>query len=116
MSMRPPINCLFDNLQQQSIVTFWLFEQLNFRIRGKIAGFDEFMNVVIVNAEEIPIDKETGKEIITKAKKLGRILLKGDNITLITTNNDTVKESQPTDKIIQKPKDTTNKMVGTLEG
>ena len=39
-------------------------------------GFDEFMNVVLVDAEEI--DAKTGGRT-----KLGRTLLKGENITLI---------------------------------
>ncbi|CCE63299.1 hypothetical protein TPHA_0E02070 [Tetrapisispora phaffii CBS 4417] len=81
----PPINSVFNFLQQQTLVSFWLYEQVGFRIRGKVAGFDEFMNVVIDNAIEIPVDAETGIERVTDGKKLGRILLKGDNITLITT-------------------------------
>ncbi|CAG8518826.1 10763_t:CDS:2 [Diversispora eburnea] len=39
-------------------------------------GFDEFMNLVLDNAEELNTKKKT-------RKTLGRILLKGDNITLI---------------------------------
>jgi len=39
-------------------------------------GFDEYMNLVLDDAEEINIKKET-------RKSLGRILLKGDNITLM---------------------------------
>lgn len=84
----PPINCIFNFLQQQTTVTFWLFEQVQIRIRGKISGFDEFMNVVIDDALEIPIDVKTGSELEHEATKLGRILLKGDNITLITPVSD----------------------------
>uniref|UniRef100_A0A0E0CEU5 Small nuclear ribonucleoprotein E n=1 Tax=Oryza meridionalis TaxID=40149 RepID=A0A0E0CEU5_9ORYZ len=39
-------------------------------------GFDEYMNLVLDEAEEINIKKDT-------RKSLGRILLKGDNITLM---------------------------------
>jgi small nuclear ribonucleoprotein E len=39
-------------------------------------GFDEFMNLVLDNAEEIHLKTKTRKPI-------GRILLKGDNITLL---------------------------------
>lgn len=87
-AMVPPINCIFDFLQQQTVVTFWLFEQVGIRIRGRISGFDEFMNVVIEDALEIPVDVKTGVENTDKGKKLGRILLKGDNITLITSADD----------------------------
>uniref|UniRef100_A0A453RYM9 Sm protein E n=1 Tax=Aegilops tauschii subsp. strangulata TaxID=200361 RepID=A0A453RYM9_AEGTS len=41
-----------------------------------VAGFDEYMNLVLEDAEEINIKKNT-------RKSLGRILLKGDNITLM---------------------------------
>lgn len=44
--------------------------------RKYFSGFDEFMNVVFDEAEEVNMK--------TKAhNKIGRILLKGDNITLI---------------------------------
>lgn len=46
------------------------------RIEGRIIGFDEYMNLVLDEAEEISIKKET-------RKPLGRILLKGDTITLM---------------------------------
>lgn len=81
----PPINCIFNYLQQQTPVSIWLFEQIGYRIRGKIRGFDEFMNVVIDDAAQVPVDKNTGKEQVEKSLSLGRILLKGDNITLITS-------------------------------
>ncbi|KAL6453992.1 sme1 Small nuclear ribonucleoprotein E [Candida maltosa Xu316] len=72
----PPINLIFKFLQQQSLVTVWLYEQTQSRIEGRIRGFDEFMNVVIDDAVEL----SNGKR-----EKLGRILLKGDNITLISS-------------------------------
>jgi len=81
----PPINCIFNYLQQQTTVTFWLYEQTGIRIRGKISGFDEFMNIVIDDALEIPVDSKTSVEMLDKSKKLGKIMLKGDNITLITS-------------------------------
>lgn len=83
--MIPPINCIFNYLQQQTTVTFWLYEQTGIRIRGKISGFDEFMNVVIDDAIEVAVNNQTGAEYPDKVKKLGKILLKGDNITLITS-------------------------------
>jgi small nuclear ribonucleoprotein E len=50
------------------------------RIEGRIIGFDEYMNLVLDEAEEISIKKET-------RKALGRILLKGDTITLMQPVN-----------------------------
>lgn len=81
----PPINCIFDYLQQQTTVTFWLYEQTGIRIRGKISGFDEFMNIVIDDAIQIPVNNVTGVEDMSKSKNLGKIMLKGDNITLMTS-------------------------------
>ena len=62
--MVQPINLIFRYLQNRS------------RIQGYIIGFDEYMNLVLDDAEEILLKKNTRKEI-------GRILLKGDNISLI---------------------------------
>jgi small nuclear ribonucleoprotein E len=46
------------------------------RFEGKLVGFDEYMNVVLDEAEELDLKKGSRKQ-------LGRILLKGDSITLI---------------------------------
>lgn len=53
------------------------FSQIYYlRIEGHIVGFDEYMNLVLDDAEELHVK--------TKVRKnLGRIMLKGDNITLI---------------------------------
>lgn len=46
------------------------------RIEGHIIGFDEYMNLVLDDAEEVHLKTK-------KRRPLGRILLKGDNITLL---------------------------------
>ncbi|KAF9155214.1 hypothetical protein DFQ27_003436 [Actinomortierella ambigua] len=74
--MVQPINLIFRYLQQRSTVQIWLYEQNDTRIEGQIIGFDEFMNLVLEDAAEVDMKKET-------RQPLGRILLKGDNITLI---------------------------------
>ncbi|RKO97910.1 hypothetical protein CXG81DRAFT_13632 [Caulochytrium protostelioides] len=83
MSGRPqralvqPITVIFKMLQQRRPCQVWLVEQTHMKIEGTIVGFDEFMNLVLENAEEVMIK--------TKArKKLGRILLKGDNIVMLS--------------------------------
>ena len=45
-------------------------------LEGQIIGFDEYMNFVLDGAEEL--DTKTGKKT-----DVGRILLKGDAITLL---------------------------------
>lgn len=79
--MIPPINLVFKFLQSQALVTIWLYEQKLLRIQGKIRGFDEFMNVVVDDATEV--NMENGKN-----EALGRILLKGDNISLVSSLED----------------------------
>ncbi|KAI3624307.1 hypothetical protein CBS14141_002735 [Malassezia furfur] len=75
--MVQPINVIFRHLQQQTRVSLWLYDNTEFRLEGKIIGFDEFMNVTLAEAEEVR--NTPGKE----RRELGRLLLKGDNITLI---------------------------------
>lgn len=71
-----PQNLIFRYLQSKAEVEIWLYEQTDLRIRGRIIGFDEYMNMVLADATEVSVKKKT-------AKPLGRILLKGDNITLM---------------------------------
>lgn len=56
----------------------WLYEQSDSRLEGTIKGFDEFMNLVLDDTVEVNYKKNTRRE-------LGRILLKGDNITLVSS-------------------------------
>ena len=74
--MVQPINLIFRFLQQKDRVSIWLYENTKMRIEGIIIGFDEYMNVVLDQAEEHFIKTKTKRSI-------GKILLKGDNITLI---------------------------------
>ena len=75
--MVQPINLIFRYLQNRSKVCVWIFENINLRIEGAIVGFDEYMNLVLDDAEEYNV------KTATKRKTLGRIMLKGDNICLI---------------------------------
>mmetsp|Transcript_23354 Transcript_23354/g.54310 ORF Transcript_23354/g.54310 Transcript_23354/m.54310 type:complete len:93 (-) Transcript_23354:103-381(-) len=76
--MTQPINLIFRFLQNKSPVQIWLFENNDLRIEGVIIGFDEYMNLVLDDAKEIHV-----KNTKIGEKKLGRILLKGENITLM---------------------------------
>ena len=75
--MIQPISLIFRHLQDKNTVQIWLYEQVNTRFEGQIVGFDEYMNLVIDNAVEIHTKKGTRTD-------LGRILLKGDNVALIS--------------------------------
>lgn len=54
----------------------WIYENVTTRIEGHIVGFDEYMNLVLDDAEEFHMKTKNRKQ-------LGRIMMKGDSITLI---------------------------------
>lgn len=63
-------------------VRVWLYQQTGQRIEGTIRGFDEFMNLVLDDA--VSVGQKAGvPEAERPRRKLGRIMLKGDNISLI---------------------------------
>ena len=76
--MTQPINLIFRFLQSKAKIQIWLYDQSDLRIEGRIIGFDEYMNLVLDDAEEVSVKRNS-------RKALGRILLKGDNITLMQT-------------------------------
>ena len=71
-----PVNYLFQLFKSKTKVEIWLFENDETIFQGLIYGFDEYMNMVLYEAEEI--NKKNGKKI-----SHGKIMLKGDNITLV---------------------------------
>mmetsp|Transcript_17548 Transcript_17548/g.28407 ORF Transcript_17548/g.28407 Transcript_17548/m.28407 type:complete len:90 (+) Transcript_17548:261-530(+) len=74
--MTQPVNLIFRFLQNKARIQVWLYDKANLRIEGQIIGFDEFMNLVLDDAEELDLKSKTRKSI-------GRVMLKGDNVTLI---------------------------------
>ncbi|KOB64921.1 Small nuclear ribonucleoprotein E, partial [Operophtera brumata] len=78
--MVQPINLIFRYLQNRSRVQIWLYENVNLRLEGHIVGFDEYMNIVLDEAEEYHVKTKNRRQI-------GRIMMKGDNITLIQNVN-----------------------------
>jgi len=45
-------------------------------IRGNLRGFDQHMNLLLDNSEEIPADGQ--------AKSIGTIVVRGDNVVMIS--------------------------------
>ena len=78
--MLQPVNLIFRYLQNQTPVVVWVDEDVNTRIEGQIVGFDEYMNLVLDEATEVHTKRGP-------SKTLGRIMLKGDNITLIQSKD-----------------------------
>ncbi len=71
-----PVNYLFQLFKSKTKVEIWLFENDETIFQGLIYGFDEYMNMVLYEAEEINLKK--GTKI-----NHGKLMLKGDNITLV---------------------------------
>ncbi|KAI1292832.1 putative small nuclear ribonucleoprotein E [Halotydeus destructor] len=74
--MVQPINLIFRYLQNRARIQVWLTENVSMRIEGHIIGFDEYMNLVLEEAEEVYVKTK-------RRRNIGKILLKGENITLI---------------------------------
>ncbi|CAL9200707.1 unnamed protein product [Musa hybrid cultivar] len=62
--MTQPINLIFRFLQSKARIQIWLFEQKDLRIEGRIIGFDEYMNLVLEEAEEVNVKKKTRKPLV----------------------------------------------------
>lgn len=78
--MVQPINFIFRLLQSRARVVIWLKDIVNERFEGIIVGFDEFMNIVL--EDTIEMNNRTNFK-----RKVGTILLKGENVTLIQSAN-----------------------------
>jgi len=80
--MTLPINVIFQHLQTKTRVLLWLYEDTRLKLEGQIIGFDEYMNITL--DDTIEVDTKSGKR-----RDVGRILLKGDCITLMQSANPT---------------------------
>eukprot|EP00210_Caulerpa_lentillifera_P005270 g5036.t1 len=61
--MTQPINLIFRFLQNRQRIQIWIYEQKDMKIEGTIIGFDEYMNLVLDEAEEVYIKKKTRKPV-----------------------------------------------------
>ncbi|KAL0227577.1 hypothetical protein RCL1_003721 [Eukaryota sp. TZLM3-RCL] len=71
-----PVKAVYALFESKTRCQIMLYENKELRLEGVILGFDEFMNLVLDNANEINTKKQT-------KRSLGRLLLKGDNIAAI---------------------------------
>ncbi|KAF7455959.1 putative Small nuclear ribonucleoprotein E [Cryptosporidium felis] len=77
--MIQPINQIFHLFTSKKKVQIWLFDHKDLVLEGVIQGFDEYMNIVLDQASEIYTKKDTRKVL-----SIGKILLRGENISLIS--------------------------------
>ncbi|MDP2438102.1 MAG: small nuclear ribonucleoprotein E [archaeon] len=74
--LEAPIEHLYEWKKEGLTLEVWLYEQRDIRLYGVLLGFDQFMNLVLDQVHEVSRKHKT-------SKKLGRLLLKGENISLM---------------------------------
>ena len=76
-AMVTPVKFILNLATTKSRVSIWLYENTAMKIEGILSGFDEYLNIILTEAEEIYVKSNTRRSI-------GQILLKGENIALIS--------------------------------
>ncbi|XP_017652579.1 small nuclear ribonucleoprotein E-like [Nannospalax galili] len=61
--MVQPVNLIFRYLQNRSQIQVWLDEQVNMWLEGCITGFDEYMDLISDDGEEIHSKTKSGKQL-----------------------------------------------------
>ena len=51
------------------------------KIKGKLRGYDQHLNLILENAEEISVDPESGEQIIEVVKT---VIVRGDNVVIVS--------------------------------
>jgi small nuclear ribonucleoprotein E len=71
-----PDHVIHSFLKESQKVRVWLIHDNRTRIEGTLVGYDEFMNLILDNANEINV--KSGE-----ASPIGKIILRGDTVGLI---------------------------------
>ena len=74
ISAQKPLELLSKSLDQRVLIKL----KGNRELRGKLIGFDQHMNLILENAEEISNSDEA------TLKNLGTIIVRGDNVIIIS--------------------------------
>lgn len=51
------------------------------KIKGRLQGYDQHLNLLLEDAEEIAIDPETEEEIVTP---VNTVVVRGDNVVIVS--------------------------------
>lgn len=51
------------------------------KIKGKLQGFDQHLNLFLVDADEIAINPETEEETVTQ---IYTVIVRGDNVVIVS--------------------------------
>jgi small nuclear ribonucleoprotein len=72
-----PMELLQKSLGEQVLVEL----KARKKIRGKLFGFDQHLNLILEDAEEINTDSETEEQTITS---IDRVIVRGDNVVIVS--------------------------------
>lgn len=69
-------------LLQNSIATQVLVEMKGRKkVKGKLLGYDQHLNLILENAEEITFDPETNTESVVAIEN---VIVRGDNVIIVS--------------------------------
>lgn len=51
------------------------------KIKGRLLGFDQHLNLVLEDADEVYVDPETNEEMVTQIKN---VIVRGDNVVIVS--------------------------------
>lgn len=51
------------------------------KIKGKLRGFDQHLNIILEDAEEISVDPETNQQTVVQ---VDTVIVRGDNVILVS--------------------------------
>jgi len=51
------------------------------KIKGKLRGFDQHLNLILEDAEEISVDPETNEQTVVQ---VDTVIVRGDNVILVS--------------------------------
>ena len=59
------------------------------KIRGKLRGYDQHLNLILEDADEIAIDPEAETETVTQ---INTVIVRGDNVVIVSPPPESSKE------------------------
>ena len=80
LSGQKPLDLLTKSLNQKVLIKLKGGREL----RGLLKGYDQHMNLVLEQTEEIITHKYESEKNKTEIKKLGTIIVRGDNVIIIS--------------------------------
>ncbi len=61
------------------------------KLKGKLRGYDQHLNLILEDAEEIAIDPETKQETVESIKT---IIVRGDNVVIVSPPPKSAKKTE----------------------